>query len=202
MAEGKTLAFGGFTPKRVPAGKYKIVLTKGKKTYEHIVQAEYDSSSLTTLAERKEQEEYTNTLFNMVEDLAYMVYEINETKKKAQDIIDNNPRGKKSAQRLYDALEDLRKDLVITTGDNYVASADPELRERMGDLYSGVAGTYDGVSAARKENFKLISEEFDKEKESYATIMAKEGKRFMSYLAKNDIAKPAIKSREEFLDKK
>jgi len=137
----------------------------------------------------------------MVEDLAYMVYEINETKKKAQDIIDNNPRGKKSAQRLYEALEDLRKDLVITTGDNYVASADPELRERMGDLYSGVAGTYDGVSAARKENFKLISEEFDKEKDRYAAIMAKEGNRFMSYLAKNDIEKPAIKTREEFLDK-
>ena len=102
---------------------------------------------------------------------------------------------------MYDSLEDLRKDLVITTGDNYVASADPELRERMGDLYSGVAGTYDGVSAARKENFKLISEEFDKEKDRYAAIMAKEGKRFMSYLAKNDIEKPAIKTREEFLDK-
>jgi hypothetical protein len=202
MAEGKTLAFGGFTPKRVPAGKYKVVLTKGKKTYEHIVEVEYDSSSLTTMAERKEQEQYTNTLFNMVEDLAYMVYEINETKKTAQDIIDNHPRGKKSAQRLYDALEDLRKDLVITTGDNYVASADPELRERMGDLYSGVAGTYDGVSAARKENFKLIAEEFEKEKDRYTKIMAKEGKKFMSYLAKNDMAKPIIKTREEFLDKK
>jgi photosystem II stability/assembly factor-like uncharacterized protein len=202
MAEGKTLAFGGFTPKRVTSGKYKVVLTKGKKTYEHIVEAKYDPTSLTTLTERKEQEEYTITLFNMVEDLAYMVYEINETKKKAQDIIDNIPRGRKPAQRLYDALEDLRKDLVITTGDNYVASADPELRERMGDLYSGVAGTYDGVSAARKENFKLISEEFEKEKDRYAKIMAKEGKRFISYLAKNDIARPAIKTKEEFLDKK
>jgi photosystem II stability/assembly factor-like uncharacterized protein len=202
MAEGKTLAFGGFTPKRVPAGKYKIVLTKGKKTYEHIVEAKYDSTSLTTLAERKEQEEYTNTLFNMVEDLAYMVYEINQTQKKTQEVIDDNPRGKKSAQRLYDTLEDLRKDLVITTGDNYVASADPELRERMGDLYSDVAGTYDGVSAAHKENFKLISEEFEKEKDRYAKIVAKEGKRFISYLAKNDIAGPAIKTKEEFLEKK
>ena len=45
------------------------------------------------------------------------------------------------------------KTLVITTGDNYVASADPELREKMGDLYSGVAGNYGKVTGARKENF-------------------------------------------------
>ncbi|NNM24151.1 MAG: hypothetical protein HKO54_11435 [Flavobacteriaceae bacterium] len=199
MAEGKTLAFGGFTPKRVPAGMYKIVLTKGKDTYEHVIEVKYDDTSLTTLAERKEQEKYTQDLFNMVEDLAYMVYEIGETQKKAREVIDNDPKGKKVAQKLYDALENLRKDLVITTGDNYVASAEPELRERMGDLYSGVAGSYDRVSEARKKNFKLISEEFNKEKSRYAEIMAKEGKKFMSYLEKNELEKPTLKSREEFL---
>merc|ERR1711974_363206 len=32
LAKGKTLAFGGLTSPRVPAGKYKIVMTKGKET--------------------------------------------------------------------------------------------------------------------------------------------------------------------------
>ncbi len=202
MAEGKTLSFGGFTPKRVSAGTYKIVMTKGKETYEHIVEVAYDATSLTTPAERKEQEEVTNTIFKMVEDLAYMVYEINEIQNKTQEVIKDHPKGKKVAQSLYDAMEGLRKDLVITTGDNYVASAEPELRERMGNLYAGVASNYDGVSGARKENLKLITSQFETEKERYAKIMAKEGKKFMSFLEKNELAKPDIKSKEDYLEVK
>ena len=36
------------------------------------------------------------------------------------------------------ALNELLKELVITSGDNYVAAAKPELREKMGDLYSNI----------------------------------------------------------------
>ncbi|NND62428.1 MAG: hypothetical protein HKN48_04475 [Flavobacteriaceae bacterium] len=201
MAEGKTLAFGGFTPMRVPAGKYRIVLTKGKKTYEHIITLKYDNTALTTLAERKEQEELTKELFDMVEDLAYMVYEIGETQATAEKVIKEHPKGKKNAQKLWDALEALRKDLVITTGDNYVASAEPELRERMGELYSGVASSYDRVSGARKQNFELISEEMNTAKEKFTQIMEKEGKKFMSFLEKNELEKPRLKPKEEFLKK-
>ncbi len=202
MAEAKTLSFAGFTPKRVPAGNYKVVLTKGKDTYEQVIELKYDETSLGTLAERKEQEALTNTLFTMVEDLAFMVHEITETQKTTQNIIENHPKGKKDAQKLYDALENLRKDLVITTGDNYVASAEPELRERMGELYANVASSYDRVSGAQKQNFKLISEEFEKEKNRFTEIMAKEGKKFTSFLEKNNLEKPAILSKEAYLDKK
>jgi photosystem II stability/assembly factor-like uncharacterized protein len=201
MAQAKTLSFGGFTPPRVPAGKYKVVLKKGKDTYEHVIELKYDEKSITTLAERKEQEKLTKTLFDMVEDLAYTVYELNEMQKKAEEIIENNPKGKKQAQKLYDELEALKKDLVITTGDNYVASAEPELREKMGDLYANVASSYDRVSGAQKQNLELISEEWGKAKSQYREIMNKEGKKFMSFLEKNNIAAPEIKSKEEFLKK-
>ena len=202
LAEAKTLSFAGFSPKRVPAGKYKVVLTKGKDTYEQVIELIYDETSLGTLAERKEQEALTNTLFNMVEDLAYLVYEITETQKVAQNIIENHPNGKKDAQKLYEALENLRKDLVITTGDNYVASAEPELRERMGELYANVAASYDRVSGAQKQNYKLISEEFNKEKLRFKEIMGKEGKKFTSFLEKNNLEKPSVLPKEEYLGKK
>ena len=103
-----------------------MVLTKGKDTYEHIIETKYDDTAITTVADRKNQEKMTKTMFNMVEDLAYVVYEIGEMQTKAKDVIDNNPKGKKVAQQLHDALEGLRTDLVVTTGDNYVASAEPE----------------------------------------------------------------------------
>jgi len=201
MAEGKTMSFGGFTSPRVSAGKYKIVMTKGKKIYEHTIDVIYDKNSITTLAERKEQEELTETLFNMVEDLAYLVYEVNENMDKAQEVIDNHPKGKKKAQQAYDALDSLLKTLVVTTGDNYVASADPELREKMGDLYSGVAGNYGKVTGARLENFEVVSEEFDSAKKQYQVIKDKEVKKLYSYLEKNEIPLPEIKSKEDFLNK-
>jgi len=201
MAQGKTLSFGGFTSPRVPAGMYKIVLTKGKKSYEHIIELKYDQKSITTLAERKEQEKMTKTMYDMVEDLAYMVHEISAIQDATKEVIEKHPRGKKQAQKLFDVLESLRKDLVITTGDNYVASAEPQLREEMGDLYSSIASSYDRVSGARKLNFELISEEFGKAKDRYMTIMGKEGKKFLNYLEKNEIAAPAIKSKDEFLKK-
>jgi photosystem II stability/assembly factor-like uncharacterized protein len=201
MAQGKTLSFGGFTSPRVTAGNYKIVLTKGKKTYEHIIEVEYDKNSITTLTERKEQEALTETLFNMVEDLAYMVYEVNSTMDNAQEIIKDDPKGKKKAQQAYDALNILLKELVITTGDNYVASAEPELREKMGDLYSNIANTYDKVSGSNRDNFELISEEFDTAKTKYKIIQNKEVKKFNSYLEKTGKELTMLKSKQEFLEK-
>jgi photosystem II stability/assembly factor-like uncharacterized protein len=201
MAQAKTLSFGGFTSPRVPAGKYKIVLTKGKDTYETVIETTYDEKSITTLEERKEQEALTATLFDMVEDLAYMVYEINETQVKATEVIENNPKGKKLAEKFNNSLEELRKTLVITSGDNYVASAEPELREKMGELYSNVASTYDGVSGAYKLNYELISEEFETAKDQYQSIKDKEGVKFDRFLEKNNIEYPPIKSKEAFLKK-
>ena len=198
MAEAKTLSFGGFTSPRVSAGKYKVVLNKGKETYEHIIETKYDDTAMTTLADRKKQEALTKEMFDMVEDLAYMVYEIGEMQDKAQDVIKNNPKGKKVAQSLYDALEDLRTDLVVTTGDNYVASAEPELRERMADLYSNIATSYDRVSGAQLQNYELIKEEFEKEKVRYAEIKNKEGKKFMKFLEKNEMDL-TMKTKEDFL---
>ena len=201
MAAAKTLSFGGFTSPRVPEGKYKVVLTKGKDTYEHIIETKYDDTAITTTADRKNQEKMTQTMFDMVEDLAYVVYEIGEMQTKAQDVIDNNPKGEKVAQNLYDALEDLRTDLVVTTGDNYVASAEPELRERMGELYANIAGSYDRVTGAQMQNYELIKEEFEAEKKRFAEIKNKEGKKFMKFLEKNEM-ELEVESKEEFLSDK
>ncbi len=201
VAQAKTLAYGGFASPRVPAGKYKVVITKGNETFSHEFDVKYDEKSVTTLEQRKEQEALTKKLFNMVEELAYMVYEINETQAKANEIIESNSKGKKDAQKLFDALENLRKDLVITTGDNYVASADPELREKMADLYSNVASNFNKVSGASQANFDLIDEDFSNEKKRYDEIMKNEGKKFNSFLEKNNISKAEIQSKEEFLKK-
>ena len=160
---------------------------------------EYDKNSMTSLEERKEQEALTETLFNMVEDLAYMVYEINTILDKAQEIIEEQPKANKKATQVYTALNELLKELVITTGDNYVAAAKPELREKMGDLYSNIAGTYDKVSGATKDNFELIFEEFENAKIKYQSIQDKEVKRFYTFLEKNQLDLPERLLKKDFL---
>ncbi|WP_415374769.1 WD40/YVTN/BNR-like repeat-containing protein [Patiriisocius sp. Uisw_017] len=201
MAAAKTLSFGGFTSPRASEGTYKVILKKGKDTYEQIIETKYDSSSLSSVNERKEQEALTKELYDMVEDLAYMVYEIGTYQSTAKDVIDADGKGAKESQKYWDALEGLRKDLVVTTGDNYVASAEPELRERMGKLYSTVATSYDMVSGALMQNYELIKEEFATEKTRYQTIQDKEGKKFIKVLEKQEMTAPEMKSKEDFLSK-
>tara|TARA_B100000795_G_scaffold263296_1_gene242267 strand:+ start:44761 stop:47856 length:3096 start_codon:yes stop_codon:yes gene_type:complete len=201
MAAAKTLSFGGFTSPRVPQGQYKVVLKKGKQTFEHIIETKYDSNSLTSLEERKEQEALTQTMFNMVEDLAYLVYKIGQIQQKANQVIAAKGKATKEAQKILTTTEALRKDLVITSGDNYVATAEPELRERMGALYSNIATSYDRVDGSLKSNFELINEEYEREKARFQKIMAKEGKKFMKVLEKNNLGMPSIKTKKEFLTK-
>ncbi|MEP2935424.1 MAG: hypothetical protein ABJM06_06890 [Gilvibacter sp.] len=200
VAEGKTLSFGGFTSPRVPAGKYKVVLTKKNDVYEQVIDLVYDKNSLTSMAERKEQETLTKTMYDMVQDLAYMVYTMNQNMAQAESVMESNPKSKKVAQAYHDQLNGLMKDLVITTGDNYVASAEPELREKMSDLYSSIATNYDGVGASEKSNYQLIDSEFNEAKARLAAIMSKEGKKFDGFLSKNGIEKASMQSKTEFLE--
>ncbi|MGB5379259.1 MAG: hypothetical protein WBN26_14850, partial [Muriicola sp.] len=103
-------------------------------------------------------------LYDMTQELAYLVYEVDEliTKTNEQKNI-----------KISAKLNDLKKTLVITTGDNYVGSAEPQLREKMADLYSKLASSYDKPSAADLENLGLISERFVKAKEDLERIKKK-----------------------------
>ena len=135
----------------------------------------------------------------MVEDIAYVVYTMNDTMDYAASLMESNPKAKKTAQKLHDALTALMKDMVVTTGDNYVASAEPELREKMTELYSNVATNFDGVSASDLASFELINTEYQEALGRLTAIMDKEGKKFNSFLAKNDLPEVTLKSKEEFL---
>ena len=104
MAKGKTLAFGGFTSPRVQAGTYKVVMTKGKETYETTLEVVNDPSSLLTAADRKVHHETTMKLFNMSEELAYMVYELDEYVAMADKLPKDNKKAQKLAQSVIGPL--------------------------------------------------------------------------------------------------
>lgn len=183
VAKGKTFSFGGFTAPQVPAGTYKAVITKGKETFEHTFNLVYDKNSPLTEKDRQLKEATTMKLYDMTQELAYLVYELDEIMENA-----NTAGDKKTAEK----LNSLKETLVITTGDNYVGAAEPQLRERMADLYSKVASSYDKPSGAELQNLAVIAERFNTAKSDFAKLKDK-------YLKKQAVT---LMTFEDFLESK
>ena len=131
-----------------------------------------------TLNDRKLQFETVMKLFNLNEELAYMIY--------ITDELINNENISKKVKSKFDKL---KKSLVITTGDNYVGAAKKQLREKMADLYSKVASSYDIPSANEMDNLSLIENEMKLARNSYNKI-----------LKKIDISQMNLKTFEEFIE--
>ena len=179
VAKGKTFSFGGFTAPRVMAGEYKAVLTKGKETFETTITVVNDKNNGLTEDEIAMKHKTTMKLFDMTQELAYMVYELDAIYEAE----------KESNKKTADALYALKETLVITTGDNYVGSAEPQLREKMADLYSKLAGGYDKPSNAELESLKVIENRFNKAKADFEKLKKK--------VKADDLA---LKTFEEFVE--
>ncbi len=201
MAKGKTFAYGGFTSPRVQAGTYKVVINKGKKKYETDLIVINDTTSLLTDAEREKLHNTTMQLYDMVQDLAYLVYKLDTYTGRAGKLIKENPKAKKVAQPVIDALTALKETLVITKGDNYVGSVDPQLREKMGKLYSKIASGYSPPSPSEMENLKVISDAFAKAKADFKAIEDKQVAKMNKYIAKNKLQPAGIKTFDAFVGK-
>lgn len=196
IATAKTFAFGAFTTPRVPEGTYKVVLNKGKKAHEHEFELKYDPSSLLSAQDRISKNATTMKLYNMTQELAYVVYEMDEMIAVAEKLKKENRKARKSATTLINDLNKLKKTLVITTGDNYVGSAPPELREKLANLYSKVTSSYTMPSASEMDNLQVIEERFNKGKADFEKIKSKRWGRVARYLE----TPFALKSYEDFLD--
>lgn len=163
VAKGKTFSFGGFTSPRVKAGKYKAVITKGKETFEHEFELVYDQHSGLSAEDRELKYNTTMKMYNMTQELAYLVYELDA-------ILD---AVKADNKKLATSLNTLKETLVITTGDNYVSSAEPQLREKMADLYAKIAGSYDKPTSNELGSLSLIEERFEQAKSDFAKLKKK-----------------------------
>ena len=176
VAKGKTLAFGGFTSPRVLAGTYKVVITKGRDKFEQEFELTNDPTTSVDSAYFKQKNDIVMSLYDLTQDLAYMVYQVDEMIEGSQG-------------KLKSKLIDLKKTLVITTGDNYVGAAEPELREKLANLYSKIADSYSVPSPNEMEYMEVILD-------LYSTAE----KEFNRLKKKSKISFEELKSFDEFLN--
>jgi photosystem II stability/assembly factor-like uncharacterized protein len=199
VAKGKTFSFGSFTAPRVPAGTYTMVLKKGKKEYRHDIKLQYDPKSDISIDDRKAQEEMVMKLYNMTQDLAYLVFTIDETIDYAKKAKETNAKLGKSSSTLLSSLNELKKTLVVTTGDNYVDTAEDQLREDIGDLYSVVAGNYDKPGNSQYDNLSVLEKTLEDAKITYSFIKNKELAKLEKTASKYNLETMQTKSFETFL---
>jgi photosystem II stability/assembly factor-like uncharacterized protein len=173
IAAGKTISYSGFTAPRVQEGTYKAVITKGKEVFTHSFKVVNDPKSAVSTSDRLKQKETTGTLFNMNEELAYTVYEIDETVKVLSQITEKDKKYIKDVTKIKTAYENLKAKLVITTGDNYVGTAEPQLREKLSDLYSNIATSFIAPSSSQLESMEAIKQRFDNSQTEFKTLKTK-----------------------------
>jgi len=195
VATGKTFAFGGFTAPRVYPGKYKVVMTKGKKTYETEIKITTDPKSKLSTRSRKKLHKTTMKLYDMSQDLAYLVYGIDSHLEKLVQVKDQFD----GASNLIESLNKLKEKLVITTGDNYVGSADPQLREDIGTLYSKVAGGFVLPSKSEMKNLDLLQQRFDDANNSYKSFQNNDFVKLADFLKKNQISEIEMMPYDEYV---
>ena len=162
VAKGKTLSRGGFTSPRVKEGTYNVIIKKGRDIYEKKIELIYDSITGLSKIERKKKHAITMKLYDMTQELAYLVYELDL-------IISKLPLKSK----VLKSLQELKETLVITKGDNYVGSVESQLRENMADLYSKVAESWDVPSNSELNNYEVIKKRFEKAKKTFEKLKSK-----------------------------
>jgi len=162
VAKGKTLAFGGLSSPRVKEGTYTVVINKGKDKFSKPIYVMDDPNTGLDPDEKKLKYDTTMMLYNLSEELAYTVYIIDEILSS-----DNFRKGIKNK------LQTLKESLVITTGDNYVGTAENELRENLLDLFSKISDSYDKPSKNDMDNLKLVVEEYNSLKGEFDKIIKK-----------------------------
>jgi len=199
VAIGKTFTFGGFTSPRVPAGKYEAVIQKGKDTYRTEIVIEYDPKSDIPLADRKANEELTKKLYRMNQELAYLVFEMDELTKVAEDVKSKGSAQAKIATPFINETAKLKETLVVMKGDNYVGAAEPQLREKMADLYSKVASTVFKPSTAELDNLEALESRFESGKAEFKKIKEKHLPKINKALSKDKVEPLMVKTYDEFV---
>jgi hypothetical protein len=198
-AKGKTMDGGSLFAPRVKAGTYTVKLTKGNETFETKITTIYDPQSPFSLKEREAQQQVTRDLFNFTEDLAYLVYQIDTWDAALEEHSKAQAKPAKYLTSLNAALDAIREVCVITKGDNYVGSAEPRLREKLGDIYSTIGGYYGAPSSSQLENIATLKTEYNKQLSAFEKIKSGDLKKFEAELAKAGKPAVVVKSREEFL---
>ncbi|MCO6493671.1 MAG: hypothetical protein J5I98_34945 [Phaeodactylibacter sp.] len=201
IAAAKTFTFGGFTTPTVPPGTYTVRMTKGREVYETALELISDPESIHSQADRDAQHEAAMKLYNMNESLAYLIDQVDKMTEGAETAKVKSP-SKKVLELLNPfaaELQSMKEELVVTSGDNYVGTVEPMLREKIASLYSAVAGYAGRPSNAQLQNLQLLSSQLEAAQAKMEGVLDGLG-RLNAALSAEGLPEITYRSKEEFME--
>jgi Mg2+ and Co2+ transporter CorA len=153
------------------------------------------------LENRKKQEKAVAELFNMIENLAYLVYRIDEIILYATNVKKQQPKLIKQADKIIRKLNDLKKTLVQTTGNNYTETPEPEFREKLSKLYGKIVRKFDMPGNSQMKNLKILKKELQDKNNEFEHLYQKYFDKLQKKALKYQIKPLQLKTFDEFVKK-
>lgn len=198
IGKAKTVSQAMFFAPRAPVGTYNVKITKGDKVYENKLVLAKDPQSIHTEADRKIAYETTMKLFELNEGLAYSVDQLDLMIDSTTKYITKAPKLKKDLEPILKQLIELKERMVVTTGDNYIETPEPRLREKLGELYMQVAGYFGKPSSAQFANMAVLEKEIMETKAIMEEIKSVKFAKLTPKLLKNKLSELKFRSFDEF----
>jgi photosystem II stability/assembly factor-like uncharacterized protein len=198
IAKAKTISVGGYVSPRLPIGTYTIKMTKGSNVYEHKIELKADPNSMHTDADRTAQYETTMKLYDMTEQLAHLVDQLDVMRDTTAARLAQNPKLKKLAEPMLKEFDALKETLVVTKGDNYVGAAEPQFREKLASLFSQVSGYAGRPSNAQMASVKVMTDRFEEAKTKIEGFKTTQLPKLNAQLLKLKMQEIKLRSFEEF----
>jgi len=169
MPPATVLAFV-FQGPRVPEGKYRYRIIKGKDTLEGEIELVPDPRGDYSAEDRALQQTTALSLYGSLEDLTYIVDALIDLRGQVE--ARSEAASSASAKRLTaykDEIETFRGTLVSTSEAGWL-SGDEQLREHLADVFGGVA-TFDGrPTQSQIERAEMLAKRLDQGKAKFAEL--------------------------------
>jgi len=91
--------------------------------------------------------------------------------------------------------------LVVTEGDNYVDSREPQLRGKIADLFSKIAGSFNAPSSSEMDNLSLLEERFVTAQNDFEEIKLKRVLKMEKYMENSGTEPVKLQSYDDFIKK-
>ncbi len=169
---GTKIDFGGFIAPMVLPGDYTVKLKVADKEYNSSIKLVHDESNKAfTVSDRQAQFTTAMQLYNLHEQLAKTVDDINAKQKMLKDNLEKvkSPKVKKLLQEYYDKLEELRGTLLATKQKSIFADEE-RLREKITDVYGAVAGQEAAPGNLQQQRVTNLQQEVSKAEQTNAAI--------------------------------
>ncbi len=182
-----------------PPGDYTIKITKGDNTYDGAITIAWESESRHTIADRNLRQETLEKSYDLLEDLAYIDRQLIDIRDKATSIAGktDNKSLKKDLLVTVDEMNSIRDEILATREGRITGQV--RLRERLGDIYSGVMSYRGRPTDSQMERLRNLEREVEEYSGKLDRYKQKELASLNKMLEKENMGTIEIISREAFM---